>query len=53
MQPTKREQAIECLEEIENGMIRTGMTRDIWQNELIWQLCKAVKLLLEQYIRGK
>ena len=53
MQPSKRDQAIECMDEIESGMIRVGMTRDIWQNELIWQLCRAVKLLLEQYIRGK
>lgn len=53
MQPSKRDQAIECMDKIENGMVRVGFTKDIWQNELIWWLCRAVKLLLEQYIRGK
>ena len=44
---TKREQMIECMEAMEQGMIRTGSTREIWQNDLIYWLCKSVKLLLE------
>ena len=43
---TRREQMIECAGQMEQGMIRTQTTRDIWQNDLIWWLCKAVKLLL-------
>lgn len=53
MQPSKRDQAIECLEEIENGMVRIGVTRDIWQNRLVWELCRAVKLLLEEYVKKR
>ena len=50
---TRREQMIECAEQMEQGMIRTQTTRDIWQNDLIWWLCKAVKLLLEERIRER
>lgn len=27
------------------------MHRDIWQNELLWWLCKAVLLLIEREVR--
>ena len=50
---TRREQMIECAEQMEQGMIRTQTTRYIWQNDLIWWLCKAVKLLLEERIRER
>ncbi len=43
------ERKAECRRPIAEGMERVGMYRDIWQNELIWWLCKAVLLLL----RGK
>ena len=49
----RREQMIECAGQMEQGMIRTQTTRDIWQNDLIWWLCKAVKLLLEERIRER
>ena len=52
MKPTKREQAIECINALDEGMERL-MTRDIWQDRLIWWLCKAVKLLLEERIRER
>ena len=48
---TKREQLIECAEVMENGMLNIQYKRDIWQNELIYWICKAVKLLLEERIR--
>ena len=50
---TRRRQMIECAGQMEQGMIRTQTTRDIWQNDLIWWLCKAVKLLLEERIRER
>lgn len=49
---TKREQMVECAEQMENGMIHTTVHRDMWQNDLIWWICKAVKLLLEDRIKG-
>jgi len=27
-------------------------SREIWQNDLIWWLCKAVYLLLENRVKG-
>ena len=45
---TKREQMIECAEAMEQGMMHT---RDMWQNNLIWWICKAVKLLLEREVK--
>lgn len=45
---TRREQIIECAEAMEQGMIHIQNTRDIWQNDLIWWMCKAIKLLLEE-----
>lgn len=50
MRPSKREQTIECIEALDEGMERL-MTRDIWQDRLVWWLCKAVKLLLEERIK--
>lgn len=50
---TRREQMIECAGQMEQGMIRTQTMRDIWQNDLIWWLCKSVKLLLEERIRER
>ena len=48
---TKREQMIECAEAMEQGMMHTQTTRDMWQNNLIWWICKAVKLLLEREVK--
>ncbi len=47
---TRREQIMECAEAMEQGMAQTQITRDIWQNNLIWWMCKAIKLLLEERI---
>ena len=47
------EQMIECAEQMEHGMIQTQTYRDMWQNNLIWWICKAVKLLLEERIRER
>ena len=50
---TKREQMLECLNKMEDGMIHVGMTREIWQNNLIWWLCKSVYLILEWIVRER
>lgn len=49
---TKREQMIECMEAMEGGMCQTAQNSDIWQNRLIYWLCKAVYLLLERVVRN-
>ena len=49
--PTKREQMLEARREISRGMERVA-DRTIWQNELIWWLCKAVLLLLDKEIKN-
>jgi len=49
---TKRDQMIECMEAMEQGMCRVDQSREIWQNDLIWWLCKAVYLLLENRVKG-
>lgn len=51
MLPTKRDQMIECMENIEWGMTRMNNTRDIWQNNLIFWICKALLLLLEKEVK--
>ena len=51
MSMTRNDQIAECRQAISEGMERVGMHRDIWQNELIWWLCKAVLLLIEREVR--
>ena len=53
LKTTKRDQMMECMSVIEDGMSRTAQHRDIWQNELIYWLCKAVYLLLEQAVKDE
>lgn len=48
---TKREQMVECADKIEDGMVQIGFTKEIWQNDLIWWLCNAVRLLLLDKIK--
>jgi hypothetical protein len=49
---TKRDQLLECRAALSEGMERTAVHRDIWQNELLWWLCKAVLLLIEKEIKN-
>ena len=51
MAMTKRDQLLEARAAISEGMERTAAQRDIWQNELLWGLCKAVLLLLDKEIK--
>ena len=52
MTMTKREQMLDARQAISEGMERTAVQRDIWQNELVWWLCKAVLLLMEKEIKN-
>ena len=48
----RREDLMEVLDAIETGMCRIKENRDIWQNELVYALCQAVRLLLTEEIKG-
>ena len=43
---------LEALDAIETGMCRIKESRDIWQNELVYDLCQAVRLLLMEEVKG-
>ena len=44
---SSREILMEDLRQMEDGMTRLSTTKaDIWQDELIWWLCKAVRDLM-------
>lgn len=47
----RREDLMEALDAIETGMSRLSLTRHIWQNELVYALCQAVRLLLMEEIK--
>lgn len=47
---TRKDKLLEAREAIGEGMERTAVQRDIWQNELIWWLCKAVLLLIGEVL---
>lgn len=48
---TLREQLIQDMENMENGMIHTGKRTDIWQDRLVWALCKAVYDIIKYILR--
>ena len=49
-----RQKIVECMDYMVYGMVETEMTKDsIWQNRLIWWICKAVYLLLESRLRAE
>lgn len=37
-----RDELIRDMDAMEDGMIRTGQRTDIWQDRLVWAICKAV-----------
>lgn len=47
----RREDLMEALDAIETGMCRIKESRDIWQNDLVYALCQAVRLLLMEELR--
>lgn len=50
---TRLEKLKECRAAISDGKERVGESRDIWQNELIWWMCKAILLLLGREIKAE
>ena len=47
----RRDDLVEALDAIENGMCRIKESRGIWQNDLVYALCQGVRLLLMEEIR--
>ena len=47
----RSEDLMEALDAIENGMCRIKESRGIWQNDLVYALCQAVRLLLMEEIK--
>lgn len=50
---TKLEQMKECRAALTDGIERVGHGEEIWQNDLIWWICKTQLLLLEKAIKGE
>lgn len=51
---TKRQQMIECMQAMDEGMFVTGTADHISQVDvlgLLWWICKAMKLLLEASLK--
>lgn len=46
-----KDDMLEALDAIETGMCRIKESRGIWQNDLVYALCQAVRLLLMKEIR--
>ena len=49
---TRKDKLLEARAAISEGQERVALQPDIWQNELIWWLCKAVLLLIEKEVKG-
>ena len=47
----RREDFMEALDAIETGMCRIRESRGIWQNDLVYALCQAVRLLLMEEVK--
>lgn len=47
----RRDDLMEALDDIETGMCRVKESRDIWQNDLVYALCQAVRLLLMEEVK--
>lgn len=41
-----RVDGMEALDAVENGMIKLGQNRDIWQNDVVYAALAGVRLLL-------
>lgn len=41
-----RVDGMEALDAVENGMIKLGQSRDIWQNDVVYAALAGVRLLL-------
>ena len=45
------EDLMEALDAIETGMCKVKESRDIWQNDLVYALCQAVRMLLTEEVK--
>lgn len=50
---TRHDQLVESIEAMDEAMERTSIRRDIWQNEIIYHICKAVRLLLLEALKER
>lgn len=44
---------MEALDAVENGMIKLGQNRDIWQNDVVYAALAGVRLLLLDALKGR
>ena len=47
----RHDDMLEALDAIETGMCRVKESRGIWQNDLVYALCQAVRMLLTEELR--
>ena len=48
-----RVDGMEALDAVENGMIKLGQNRDIWQNDVVYAALAGVRLLLLDAIKER
>lgn len=48
---SEREEIIEVLDAIEDGMCKVAETHDIWQNKLVYALCQGMRILLTRRLK--
>ena len=48
-----RVDGMEALDAVENGMIKLGKNRDIWQNDVVYAALAGVRLLLLDALKNK
>ena len=50
---TRLEKLKECRAALVDGKEQVGYSRAIWQNELIWWMCRAILFLLNKEIKDE
>lgn len=48
-----RVDGMEALDAVENGMIKLGQNRDIWQDDVVYAALAGVRLLLLDALKNK
>lgn len=51
MSNKKREAMLECMDAMEDAMTKIQNQPDIWQNNIIFWLCRSAWLLLEESVK--
>ena len=52
MSNKKREAMLECMDAMEDAMTKIQNQPDIWQNNIIFWLCRSAWLLLEESVKN-